>query len=128
MAHADWPVVLVTMPFMDAQRPSIQIGLLAAIAAEHGFPARTLHANLDFAARVGLADYQRLAEHRGRMLGDWLFAREAFGKAAPDADDALLDDFARDLRHLGGSPGAIRERLGRVRHEEVPAYLDALVD
>jgi ribosomal peptide maturation radical SAM protein 1 len=121
-------VVLVTMPFMDVQRPSIQIGLLKAIAAEHGFPVRTLHANLDFAVHVGLEHYQALAEHRGRMLGDWLFALEAFGKTAPDADDALLDDFASDLWHLGGTPGEVSERLRRTRHEDVPAYLDALVD
>src|SRR4029453_173525 len=68
------------------------------------------------------------AGRRGGMLGAWLFALEAFGKAAPDADDAFLDDFVRALRHLGGSPGAVRERLRRVRHEDVPAYLDALVD
>ena len=48
-----WPVVLVSMPFMDASRPSIQLGLLKALADAHGFTARTLHANLDFAARIG---------------------------------------------------------------------------
>jgi ribosomal peptide maturation radical SAM protein 1 len=123
-----WPVLLVTMPFMEVERPSIQIGLLKEIAVEHGFPARTLHANLDFAARIGLAHYRGLAEHRGRMLGDWLFAVEAFGKAAPDPDDRLLDDFVGDLSHLGGSPDEVRDRLRRIRHDDIPAYLDALVD
>src|SRR5262245_2554515 len=113
------------MPFMDAYRPSIQIGLLEATADQAGFPVRTRHANLDFAVRVGLEHYRGLAEHRGRMLGDWLFAVEAFGKAAPDTDDAFLDDFTADLAHLGGSPGEIRDRLRRVRHDDVPAYLDA---
>jgi ribosomal peptide maturation radical SAM protein 1 len=116
------------MPFMDVHRPSIQLGLLKAIAGEAGFPVRTLHANLDFAVRVGLDHYRGLAEHRGRMLGDWLFAVEAFGKAAPDTDDAFLDDFAGNLSHLGGSPGGIGDRLRRIRHDDVPAYLDALVD
>ena len=32
-----WPTVLVTMPFMDADLPSIQVGLLKAIGQAHGF-------------------------------------------------------------------------------------------
>ena len=46
-------VVLVSMPFMDPHRPSIQLGLLKSLAAASGFPVRTLHANLDFAVRIG---------------------------------------------------------------------------
>jgi Radical SAM superfamily len=72
--RAGLPVVLVSMPFMDVNRPSIQLGLLKAVVERHGFPVRTLHANLDFAARLGVDGYRRLADHRGRLVGDWLFA------------------------------------------------------
>ena len=58
------------------------------------------------------------------MVGDWLFSLEAFGDAAPDRDDRLLDDFADDLSYLGGSRDERRDRLLRTRHEDVPAYLD----
>ena len=34
----------VPMPFLEADRPSIQLGLLKAIGEQHGFPVRTLHA------------------------------------------------------------------------------------
>jgi ribosomal peptide maturation radical SAM protein 1 len=115
------------MPFMDAGRPSIQLGLLKAIVAGCGFPVRTLHANLDFAARIGVERYGVLAEHRGRMVGDWLFSIEAFGSEAPDPDGRFVDDFADDLTYLGRDRDEVREWLLRLRRIDVPAYLDALV-
>jgi ribosomal peptide maturation radical SAM protein 1 len=126
--RAAWPVVLITMPFMDVDRPSIQLGLLAAILQEHRFPVRTLHANLDFAARLGIDYYRALSERRGRMVADWLFSLEAFGEEAPDRAGRLVDDFAEDLSYLGGSVPHWREQLIRTRREDVPAYLSDLVD
>ncbi|WP_155543074.1 RiPP maturation radical SAM C-methyltransferase [Amycolatopsis camponoti] len=117
------PVVLVSMPFLEADRPSIQLGLLKVIAGQHGFPVRTLHANLDFAVRVGLDHYRRLADHRGRQIGDWLFSVEAFGDAAPDPDGKLLDELGAELSYLDGP-----ERLLAVRDQDVPAYLDAIAE
>lgn len=115
------------MPFMHADRPSIQLGLLKAIGCQRGFPVRTLHANLDFAARLGPEYYQLLAEHRGRQLGDWLFSVEAFGAAAPDPQARLLDDFVGELSHLPGSAEEVRARLLRIRERDVPAFLDSLL-
>jgi ribosomal peptide maturation radical SAM protein 1 len=122
----DWPAVVVSMPFMHVDRPSIQLGLLKAIGTAHGFPVRTLHANLDFAARIGVDYYRLLAEQRGRLVGDWLFAMAAFGDAAPDPDARLLDEFADELGYLAGTRDA-RDRLLDTREHDVPAYLDALV-
>src|ERR1017187_2903290 len=81
------PVGLVSMPFMDAYRPSIQLGLLKSVAATHGFPARTFHANLSFANKIGVDYYQLLSQHRGRMVGGWPFSLEAFKDAAPDRSE-----------------------------------------
>src|SRR6266545_3122048 len=122
-----WPVVLVSMPFMQIDRPSIQLGLLKAIGEAHGFPVRTLHANLDFAARIGVDYYRALAELRGRMVGDWLFSLEAFGDAAPDRAGRLLAEFGSDLAYLAGPAQTARDRLLRTREHDVPAYLDALL-
>ncbi|GIJ60186.1 RiPP maturation radical SAM C-methyltransferase [Virgisporangium aurantiacum] len=110
--------VLVSMPFMDIDRPSIQLGLLTAIGAEHGFAVRTLHANLDLAARVGVDDYVRLAGHRSRLVGEWLFSVEAFGASAPDPSGTLLESPELPLPP---------ERLRHIRDHEVPAFLDALL-
>ena len=116
------------MPFMDAHHPSIQLGLLKSLAVAHGFPARTLHANLSFAARIGVDDYQLLAQHRGCMVGEWLFSLEAFGAAAPDPGSRLLGELAGDLSYLAVSPERLREKLTRIREADIPAYLDTLMD
>ncbi len=112
--------VIVSMPFMNLDRPSIQLGLLKAIGESHGFPIATLHANLDFAARIGIDYYRTLADLQGRLVGEWLFSLEAFGDAAPDPDAELPVKFGAELGHL--------DRLSETRERDVPAYLDALVD
>lgn len=122
------PVVLVSMPFLDADRPSIQLGLLKAIGERHGFPVRTLHLNLDFAVRIGLERYRKLADHRGRQLGDWLFSVAAFGDAAPDPDGKLLAGLGAELSYLDDPAGAAPDWLAAVRDRDVPAFLDAVAD
>nr|BFE61493.1 RiPP maturation radical SAM C-methyltransferase [Dactylosporangium thailandense] len=114
------PTVIVAMPFLHADRPSIPLGLLKAIGAARGFPVRTLHACLDFAARIGPEYYALLADHRGRQVGDWLFSVEAFGAEAPDPDGRrLLEAFGDELAYLG-------DRLPHIRAHDVPAFLDAI--
>jgi ribosomal peptide maturation radical SAM protein 1 len=120
--------VLVSMPFMDADRPSIQLGLLTAIAASHGFRVRAVHANLEFAAQLGVDDYRRLAGYRGRLLGEWLFAVEAFGDDAPDPEGAFLEAFSTDLRRLHQPHENVGAWLQDIRVRIVPTYLDALLD
>jgi len=124
--RAQWPVILVTMPFADVEWPSIQLGLLGAILSRHGFPVQTLHANLDFAAQVGPSYYRQLGLRKARLVAEWLFSVEAFGPDAPDGDDRLLDDFAAELGQLGEGELGWRERLLRARHQDVPEYLDKL--
>jgi ribosomal peptide maturation radical SAM protein 1 len=126
-SRAAWSTVLVSMPFMQVDRPAIQLGLLKAVGEAHGFPVRTLHANLDFAAAVGVDRYRLIADHHGRLLGDWLFSLEAFGDAAPDRDARLLAEFGDKFSHLAGSVEAARDLLLRVRTHDVPAFLDGLV-
>lgn len=99
--RAEFPVVLVAMPFVDPYRPSIQLGLLKSVTGRAGFPVRTLHAYLDFAVRIGVPDYQILCQHRGPMTGEWLFSVAAFPETAPDRDGHFADEMARGLPHLG---------------------------
>lgn len=122
------PTVVVSMPFQHVDRPSIQLGLLKAIGEAHGFPVRTLHANLDFAVMIGLDFYGLLAENRGRQVGDWLFSVEAFGAAAPDPAGRFLEEFATELSYLDESVERARRRLLAVRDRDVPVLLDALSD
>jgi ribosomal peptide maturation radical SAM protein 1 len=107
------------MPFQEVRRPSIQVGLLTAIACGAGFPCSTLHASVLFADRVGVDRYERLSAVRSRLVGDWLFSPAAFGSAAPDPGAALLADFAADLARAGLAP----DELAHVRDHDVPAFL-----
>jgi ribosomal peptide maturation radical SAM protein 1 len=125
--RAALPTVLVSMPFMQVDRPSIQLGLLAAVGRRCGFPVRTLHANVDFAARVGVAHYRLLSEQCRRLVGDWLFSVEAFGATAPDRDGRLPVEFEEELAYLAGPTGTVRDRLLWTREHDVPAFLDAVV-
>ena len=120
------PVVLVSMPFMVPYRPSIQLGLLKSLTARRGFPVRTMHANLDFAVRIGVDLYKLICQHRGPMVGDWLFSPAAFSDTAPDPDARMLDDLADKLSYLGASREELRKKLLQIRDIDVPAYLDAL--
>jgi ribosomal peptide maturation radical SAM protein 1 len=116
------------MPFMDPYRPSIQLGLLKALAAQCGFPVRTCHAYLDFAAAIGVDYYKLLCDHRGTLIGDWLFSLAAFGAEAPDHDAHMLDDLADVLSYLGASHEDARGKLLQIRNSHVPAYLDSLTN
>jgi ribosomal peptide maturation radical SAM protein 1 len=123
-----FPIALVSMPFVAAEVPSIQLGLLKAIAQRDGFPVTTYHLALDFAIQVGLAAYSDLANHRGRQVGDWLFSRAAFGRDAPDPDGRFLRDFSSELAahlpHLGQQAIPF---LQRIRAREVPSFIDRMM-
>ena len=124
-----WPVILVSMPFVDAYRPSIQLGLLKSLAAARGFPVRTVHAYLTFAAKIGVEYYQRLAEHRGTMVGEWLFSLDAFGGAAPDHDAHMLADLADSLSSLGTSQESCAQLLQEyVRKMFPPTSMRSLIN
>ena len=125
VARSEWPVALVAMPFQDAVRPSIQIALLKSIASSHGFPAETLHLNLELAAMLGGSLYSGLFAHdRARGAGDWLFSLAAFGEDAPDHDGAFLTA-CRDRIRLDDSE--VEQLLG-FRTGGVDAYLARLLN
>jgi ribosomal peptide maturation radical SAM protein 1 len=126
--RAGRPVALVTMPFVSADRPSIQLGLLKPIAESHGFPTETFHLNLELAPQIGPDLYELLCQHRGPLLGDWLFSPVAFGDAAPDPTGELLDRLDPELQAGLAQMGASTERLIQVRQEEAPRYVERMVE
>ncbi|HEX2913315.1 MAG TPA: RiPP maturation radical SAM C-methyltransferase [Chloroflexia bacterium] len=124
----DFPVALVTMPFVSHHRPSIQLGLLRSIAWEHGFDVTTFHLNLDFARQIGPELYDKLCEYRGHLLGDWLFAGAAFGEALSGDNDAFLKLSGFELENAPAEMAIESRRLKEIRSEEVPVYLEVLLN
>lgn len=126
-ARADWPVALVSMPFATPHMPSIQIGLLQAIASSHGFPVDTFHLSLELAQRIGVEPYAELCGLMRPMIGEWLFSVEAFGVDAPDVEGALLRTESPLLDGFFERTGTDQTWLSEVREERIPAYLDDMV-
>jgi len=111
------PVALVNMPLASATRPSIQLGLLSAIAESMGIEVDQHYFNLDLARQLGIDVYEKLCRHRGHMSGEWLFSVAAFGLGFGPATQQYLDEFPSEFSWLtrvdlsGSSPHELRERI-----------------
>lgn len=128
-ARAQWRVALVSMPFVAHFRPSIQLGLLKAIASSHGFPVETFHLNLDFARQIGPESYEVFCNYgRNFRLGEWLFSVAAFSDEAPDHGRQLLENYPAFTDWLLAEIQQPEEYLLELRDREVPKYLDRLME
>jgi ribosomal peptide maturation radical SAM protein 1 len=113
------------MPFATITKPSIQLGLLHAIAAARGIQVESFHLALNFAQQIGVSPYEALAKHRGHLFGDWLFSAAAFGADAPGG--RFLEEYRSTIERsseLGARPV---DRLRALRDIEVPRFLDHVV-
>jgi ribosomal peptide maturation radical SAM protein 1 len=110
-------IALVSVPFVSATRPSIQLGLLGATLDRFGFRCKTLHLYLDFAMRIGPELYEALAQQRGAQLGEWIFSPAAFGAATPDLDGRLLERFRSIAEHVVRPLGLPLQHLLDIRRE-----------
>src|SRR5438046_2506642 len=114
-------IVLVSMPWESASRPSLAIGTLIAIARQAGFDCTAQHPNLDLAARMGAAAYNAFAENVELFpLGEHCFAIDLFGPEALDSE--------RYLARFGGTDpieSASPDPLHVLRDRTVPGFLDA---
>jgi ribosomal peptide maturation radical SAM protein 1 len=85
------------MPYASLTRPSMALGLLAAILERDGIAATVAPAGLWFAESAGLPLYELCASRMSTVFlaGEWTFAAAAFGD---DAERARLD--AEYLRQI----------------------------
>jgi ribosomal peptide maturation radical SAM protein 1 len=112
--HAD--VCLVSMPYASLTRPSMALGLLAAILERDGITTTVAQAGLWFAESAGLSRYELCASRMSTVFlaGEWTFAAAAFGS---DAERARLDaEYLRQIaeaseRHPAVWRGARGEQL-----------------
>jgi ribosomal peptide maturation radical SAM protein 1 len=121
-AAAAFRVALVFMPFASADRPSIQLGLLKAIAERAGFPTDCHHLNLNLAARIPEA-YDGLCTFRGAMTGEWLFSLAAFDELADSDDEVYFAAFPSEIWRAAKA-GKDGRYLSHLRRELLPAFID----
>jgi ribosomal peptide maturation radical SAM protein 1 len=119
-------VALISMPFVSSVRPSIQLGLLGAIALKAGFATQILHLYLDFAKRIGRPLYEAVAQHRGAQLGEWIFSLAAFQDAAPDPSGRILGQF-KDLAEQVTHPLGLDSSVLLDLRLEADAYLSDMI-
>jgi ribosomal peptide maturation radical SAM protein 1 len=117
-------VALVCMPFFGGKSPSIQIGLLSAIAHQQGIACDTFHLSLELAALLTPEVYEPLCGHRGRMTGDWLFSVAAFGDEVDADDEPFLSAFPDEVAAVTGKIGRDAPYLSELRHETLPAFIE----
>lgn len=122
-AEQPFRVALIAMPFASAQMPSIQVGLMTAIARDAGFAADAFHFNLDLAAELSPAFYELLCEHRGQLAGEWLFSHAAFAGDAPQQADGYFTAFPEEAswaNRIGKDP----EFFAELRRSILPAFIE----
>jgi ribosomal peptide maturation radical SAM protein 1 len=116
-------VALVCMPLASVVRPSIQIGLLAAVAEQAGFKTDAHYFNLDLAAQLTPAIYEELCLRTVHMTGEWMFAPAAFGFAECGEEEAYFKAFPEEVE-WAGTFGKDRSFFVAMRREILPNFID----
>lgn len=120
---------LVAMPFGSVTTPGLALAQFKAQLTEAGHQARVFPFNLHFSRLIGPGAYETIARFKGieTQVGEWLFAREAWGRDFGPAEDdflALCGDEIEGIPHVADLSGWLR----KVRHQVVPAFLDTCID
>lgn len=115
-------LALVCMPFASADRPSIQLGLVGAIAQAAGFPADLFHFNLNLSSELTPEVYEQLCERRSHMTGEWLFSVSAFGDEAPGDEATYLAAFPGEFDWLK-EPGKVETYVRELRRTTLPHFI-----
>lgn len=120
---ADFGVALVCMPFALADRPSLQMGLISALAEAAGYRTDVFHFNVDLAAELGPDLYERLCCMRGHMAGEWLFSCAAFGGDAPDPAGDFIERYPDEFG-WAQEVGKEKRFFVEMRNKLLPAFVD----
>ena len=120
-------VALVNMPFASSRRPSVQLGLLQAILSGRGIPAKSIYFNLAFGEFLGWEKYESLCHARDILLGEWLFARAAFGADAPDSRP-YLEHHVHVLNALCAELACDNGYLVELRERVIPRFIGDCIE
>lgn len=110
--------LLIVPPFTSPTRPSYAVHVLQACARQAGFPVTVFYAHLDFAATIGLENYDRVSVVRhDLMLGDRIFAAAAYRVPllGRDANELL----AQHTLLAGEQPAGEQRRAIRLTADEL---------
>src|SRR5262249_41898094 len=114
------------MPTLSARFPSFQLGLLKPTLERAGVPAQNFSLFLYFGTHVGWRLHEALAEVWPSMVGEWIWAREAFGDFA--ADDTYFARYVSNFRTICDLGGCTVADVKRVRDKVTREFLDFCVE
>lgn len=116
-------LILVNMPFGGIQFPSIQLGLLQALAKSAGISCKSIYANIAFARRIDPSLYLVLSNHRGTMMGEWIFALAAFGDEVAGYTETFQRDFPDAFAEIETKTNVSPAQLQHLRQIHAPAFI-----
>ncbi|APZ93228.1 RiPP maturation radical SAM C-methyltransferase [Fuerstiella marisgermanici] len=96
-------VILIHMPFGPIRWPSIGLSLLSAAATQLSIECEIRYFALDYAAKVGVARYQQLAENApdsSLLLGEWVFSSSLYG-----FDEERMSKFLEHVKQVEQTRG-----------------------
>jgi ribosomal peptide maturation radical SAM protein 1 len=129
-AVRNFRVALVTMPFAFSIRPSIQLGLLKAIARRAGFPVDDYYLNMELAAQLGISFYEEIIHSlnafRMPLTGEWLFSVAAFGEESSRAD--FFAAFPGEPVRLATTTGKDVAYLNDLRERVIPEFIEQCME
>lgn len=116
------PVALISMPTLSVDVPSFQLGLLKPTLERAGYTVHTYSLYVYFGAHIGLELNEELAKVYPSLIGEWIWARAAFGDFADT--NAYLQRFRPNLESVCEAAGVSIEDICAVRDELVPPFLE----
>lgn len=119
------PVSLIAMPMLTADNPSFQLALLKPTLEQAGIPVELFHFYIEFGARIGWDANQVLGSVYNCQIGEWLWAKAAFGDFA--SEYAFMARFNSEISDICDRAGMDQSTLLRLRNIETIDFLADIV-
>ena len=116
------PVALVSMPTLGAHVPSFQLALLTPTLERAGFAVQPISLFLHFARQIGWRLNDVLATVYPCMVGEWIWAKTAFGPFSDD--EAYIQQYRSSLDEVCSEAGCTLEEIVQVRDKCAPDFID----
>lgn len=122
------PVALVSMPTLSGRFPSFQLGLLKPMLEQAGIPAQNFSLFMYFGTHIGWNVNEVLSVVWPNMVGEWVWAKTAFGDEAPSDDEEYLKANERILGGICRRGECTLDDILRVRYEGAQSFIDFCMD
>jgi ribosomal peptide maturation radical SAM protein 1 len=115
------------MPSLSARFPSFQLGLLKPFLEQQGFAAQPFSLFMYFGTHIGWRMNEVLAEVWPSLIGEWIWAKAAFGESAKD-DDEYFETFAHNFDTICRMADCSLDDLRRIRDDAAPRFIDFCIE